>query len=51
MLESRRSRWKSMEDLLAVMVRYTSGDVDLPLSGTSGRYGRTGYRLKSDVGS
>ena len=25
--------------------------MDLPLSGTSGRYGGTGYRFKSDVGS
>ena len=31
--------------------RYSSGDVDLPLSGAGGRYGGTGYRLKSDVGS
>ena len=30
---------------------YSSRDVDLPLSGTSGRQRGTGYSFKSDVGS
>lgn len=30
---------------------YSSGDVDLPLSGTSSRHGGTGQPFKSDVGS
>ena len=38
---------KHAEDLLAVYGPDTPrGDVDLPLSGTSGRYGGAGYSLK-----
>ena len=43
---------KHAEDLLAVYGPDTPrGDVDLPLSGTSGRQGGTGQPFKSDVGS
>ena len=52
-LGQRLFRWKSMrEDLLAVYGPDTPpGDVDLSLSGTSGRYGGAGQPFKSDVGS
>ena len=43
---------KHAEDLLAVYGSDTPrGDVDLPLSGTSGRHGGTSRPFKSDVGS
>ena len=42
---------KHAEDLLAVYGPDTPREMDLPLSGASGRYGGTGQPFKSDVGS